>query len=160
MPIKTKLLLSTVFGCCSLLISAQSAQNSSGGNLNSASGSISFSTGNVFYREFSSSTGTLVPGTQHSYELTPTLGINENSISLEMKIFPNPVADKLTLTADSKNTKDLTYRLHSATGALLKTGQISERETIVDMTDFPSSTYFFSVQQAGKPLKNYTIIKK
>ena len=73
---------------------------STGGNATRNNATISYSVGQIAFNTFSSNTGTISEGVLQPYEIYIIIGIELTSISLDLKVFPNPTTNILNLTVD------------------------------------------------------------
>ncbi len=81
--------------CIPLIIQAQQGFVFAGGDATDASGSVSYSAGQVFFHTFSSGGGSLAEGLQQPYEISTITSIEEaEDIELLFSAYPNPVALK------------------------------------------------------------------
>ncbi|SFI42224.1 T9SS type A sorting domain-containing protein [Halpernia frigidisoli] len=155
---KILLLLFPVMGICA--INAQTSEITAGGNLTGSGGSASYAFGNVFYQPQSGSGGSTISGTQIPFEITSTLGIENDFINLQMSVFPNPVTDKLNLKIDAKNLQNYSYELFDAKGSKIQSKKTLSADSSVEMSSYPAGLYIFSVKENGTIIKTYKIIKK
>jgi hypothetical protein len=97
---------------------------------------------------------------QQPYEISSTVGVTEyDAITLDFEIYPNPTTDYLTLNVNDFPLDGLDYVLYDASGRVLRNSKIDQSNTIIQMIDFPESTYFLSVSNGGTVLKTFKIIK-
>ncbi len=82
-----------VFGS---FVFGQTSTNASGGGTSNASGSISYSIGQVTYQSVSNTSGSVNQGVQYAYEIS-TLSLEENALNLSLMAYPNPTQDLLNL---------------------------------------------------------------
>lgn len=153
------ILFSTVFFACAFVF-AQQQPVSSGGNATSSSGSVSYSVGQFAYQYTNGSSGSVNEGVQQSFEVSSTLGTENLDIHLEMQVYPNPVAEFLTLRISNHLLKKVNYRLYDVSGKLLKETSIKTNETQISFENYPKSSYLLQVFEADKILKIFKIIKK
>ncbi len=71
--------------------------------------------------------------------------INDES---KVRIFPNPVKNKLFINA---NDKDYFYQIYNASGQLVKKGKFENRET--DLTNLPTGVYILRINDAETVVK-------
>ena len=100
LSVKSKLLYSLMLIAHlmgALKISAQEAAVVTGGNGSGTGGSFSYSVGQIDYKYTIGVNGSEVQGVQQPYEISVVIGIHEESIELEMNVYPNPTIDFITL---------------------------------------------------------------
>lgn len=69
----------------------------------------------------------------------------------DLALFPNPATDKVFLkTSDNSSTATWTYQLKTATGQLLRRGQVNSR--VIDLRGLTSGLYFISVYDEKEEL--------
>jgi hypothetical protein len=144
-------------------LSAQDAILSSGGDISTASGLVSYSVGQVFYEFQSGTSGSVTYGVQQPYEIQVISGIEEaTEINLFISVFPNPATDFLTLKIDksfSIRNESLSYQLFSIQGKLLATKNLEASETGIAMNKFEPGIYLLKIIQGNKEIKTFKIIK-
>ena len=133
---------------------------SSGGDGNSAGGSVSYSIGQIAYQQAIGTGGSIIQGMQQPFEITATLGVENSESQLEMQIYPNPVSDILNLKIEKISIKNMQYRLYDLSGKLLKTEGVKSSLTQINLQNYQSSTYLLQVLNEAKVLKIFKIIKK
>ena len=158
MKIKSLLSLFPILGIG--LCHAQSATIASGGNATGSSGNVSYAIGNVFYQEISGSGGFASQGTQVFYEITSTLGVDQQNIDLQMSVFPNPVTDRLNLKIANKKIQNFSFELYDAKGSKIQNKKVFDQNTSIDMSGYPAGLYIFSVKDTDTVIKTFKIIKK
>jgi hypothetical protein len=146
------------------LLQAQEAITSTGNNATGTGGSVSYSVGQIVCNTISSvSYGSIAQGVQQPFEISVVSGIeDEDEINLMISVFPNPTGGFLTLNIDVSFTSDLKsldYKLYDMNGNLVKFKEITEYITSIDMSNFIPATYFLSVNDSGKVVKTFKIIK-
>ena len=142
-------------------LSAQGQQTATatGGNASGIGGTISYSVGQIVYTTISGTTGNIAQGVQQPYEISIMIGIEDNSINLELTAYPNPTAHFLTLNIGNNEPSTLNFQLYNITGILIESRKIiSSNETIV-MENLPASTYYLKVTKNNNVLKTYKIMK-
>ncbi|MBP1663704.1 MAG: Protein of unknown function precursor [Bacteroidetes bacterium] len=134
--------------------------NASGGNTGSASGSVSYSVGQVFYTTAFSTNGSVAEGVQQPFEISVLSGLEDVSgIDLFYSVYPNPTSGKLTLKIEKIETNQFAYQLFDVNGKMLRNDRLKESETNIEMFEFISSTYFLKVTKDKKEVKLFKIIK-
>jgi len=139
---------------------AQESIPASGGNALGSGGSVSYSVGQLVYTTTISADGSVAQGMQHAFEISTISGIEQGvGINLICSVYPNPTADFLTLKVENCKTENLTYKLYSISGKLLKSKKIESSETSIAMNNLDPTTYFLKVIDGIKELKTFKIIK-
>jgi hypothetical protein len=136
----------------------QTSVNAAGGDVSNATGSVSYSIGQVAYQSISNSSGSVSQGVQQAYVIT-TLDVVENALNLSLSAFPNPTQENLHLRVGNFNQEQLSYKLIDTEGKLLNQGEILTHETDLDMRQYAVATYFVEVHHAGKKVQSFKIIK-
>ena len=138
---------------------AQESANSAGGDATGSGGTVAYSVGQVVYTSNTGSSGTVVQGVQHAYEIF-TIGIKETDLNISLTAFPNPSTENLTLQISDYKNEKLTYQLFDMQGKQLNSGQVTAQQTQINMNGLPSATYFINVvNQENKKFKSFKIIK-
>lgn len=143
----------------SVLSFGQQALVSAGGNASGGSGNVSYSVGQVVYTTNGNANYSVSEGVQQPFEIS-TLTIDEYAAAdIKLTAYPNPTSGYLTLDIDSLETDGLQYTVFDINGKLLSEVTISNRQTTINFTSLPSSTYFIKVGAKGKNIKTFKIIK-
>jgi len=74
-------------------------------------------------------------------------------------LFPNPVQDELQLDIQIP-TEGLTYHIFDINGRLMRTERIHSATSTINMQDFRSGVYIFSIEQNGKQIQTFRVIKQ
>lgn len=88
----------------------------------------------------------------------------ENALSLgevktnEVLVYPNPVADQLTLILPSENT-NATFELYNQLGQLIFQSSVLSTQKSIDFQSFSNGIYFYKVTFQGEEIKG-KLIKK
>jgi hypothetical protein len=138
---------------------AQEGSVSLGLHMTDAGGSISYSIGQVAYTEATGANGTVNQGIQQPY-LINVIGVSElPGVSLSMIVYPNPVTAIVTLKVDGFLPENLNYSLSDASGKILRNQVVSEAETIIDVEQLATGTYYLQILDQSKPTNQFKIIK-
>jgi hypothetical protein len=154
----------TLISFCILgLLTPLQAQNTipaTGGNASGIGGSISYTVGQVVYTSNTGTTGSVTQGVQQPYEISVITGLEESKgIDLNCIAYPNPTIDFLTLKVGNCDKENLSYKLFDINGILLQNKKIAGNETIIDLSNLVSATYFLIVTDNNKEIKTFKIIK-
>ncbi|MCJ8292484.1 MAG: T9SS type A sorting domain-containing protein [Crocinitomicaceae bacterium] len=148
-----------LLGCSPFGLYAQETTLGGGGDA-TGNGSFSYSIGQVFYMTSYGTDGTASQGVQQPYEISSTVGVTEyDAITLDFEIYPNPTTDYLTLNVNDFPLDELDYVLYDVSGRVLDVRKINQNNTIIEMMNFPESTYFLKVSNGTTTMKTFKIIK-
>lgn len=153
-----KKLLSGGFILFYAILYGQMSVNASGGTVSNASGSISYSIGQVAYTSTSNASGSISQGVQQAYQIS-MLGMAENTLQFSLSVYPNPTSDKLNLMLAEYKQEKLSYHLYDTEGKKLQSGEIKNQQTILDMENLPTATYFVEVLLDSKQVQLFKILK-
>lgn len=155
---KKNLLLLAVLIAGGLEMSAQQATTTSGGEATGTGGTQSFSVGQVFYSQISSSSGSVNQGVQQSYVISTSLEHPDDLIQLELLAYPNPTQDYLHLKIEGQESKELRFRMLDLKGQILETGSAFNGTTI-NVQDYARSIYFLQIIESDQVIQSFKIVK-
>jgi len=141
-----------------LQVDAQENINSTGGKATGTGGTVTYSVGQTVFNTSSSETGTVMEGVQQPYEIFITTGIELATISLDLKVFPNPTTNILNLIVENEEN-ELSYQLFNIDGKILQSEEINSKETKIELLDLKQSSYFLRVIEKDQIVKTFKIIK-
>lgn len=146
--------------CTALPFNAQKAILATGSNATGSNGSASYSVGQIDY----SNKGTnnqIMEGVQQAYEIT-TLSTTETvgTDQKEILLYPNPFKDFIFLDFTTNDYRNSDYELFDSSGKLVKKDKIKESKSEFNFSDIPSAMYIIRINQNGKNIKTFKIIKK
>lgn len=136
---------------------AQISANSSGGTITSNGGSLDYSVGKLVYTTHTSTTGSLAQGVHHPFEITLVHTTEESNVTLS--VFPNPTSETLTLDVSEFKNENLSYQLINVNGISLKSSQIVEKQTQIDMKSLPTGTYIINIVGENQLKQSFKIVK-
>ena len=140
-------------------ISAQQAVTSGGGDGAGSGGTVNYSVGQVAFTSMVGSTGSVNQGVQQAYEIS-TVGVTVNqSISLQVTAFPNPVLSVLKLRIDEQDLQKFRFQLFDIAGKLVMEQPVSDTETMIQMENLANATYYLKVLNSTEEIKVFQIIK-
>ncbi len=137
---------------------SQDAICASGGSMSNASGSASFTIGQVVYISENNSNGSVCQGVQQSYQIT-TAGIMLVDVDFCFSVFPNPTTKQITLEVTRFENQTLNYVLEDAEGKLIQSNKIFNNHTDIDMSSLPVSTYILQVFKENIKVQSFKILK-
>jgi len=138
---------------------AQQAAVSSGGDATGSGGTVSYSVGQPVYTTNNGSTGTITQGVQQPYEIFIITGVEEKNIKLSVNAYPNPTEHFLTISVKNNEGRELSYQLTDITGKILVQQQLTDNTTDIMVSHLAAATYILSVNENGKELKSFRIVK-
>ncbi len=158
---KNKIFYLFTFSLLSLWeIKAQEAIISSYGVGTGTGGSISYSVGQVVYKNQIGSTGSMGVGVQQPFEISGVLGVDDFlGINMSLIAYPNPTTNFLNLTITNMDYKNLFYQLYDLNGRLLAHKKLTNNSTKITMKYLPSAVYYLKIINNLKPVKIFKIIK-
>lgn len=134
---------------------AQETTDATGGEAFGSGGTANYSVGQVLFSTVTGTTGSVSEGVQQPYELF-TVGLNDLGIQVEITAFPNPTTDHLIVSTKNSEVKLLELSLYDKQGRRLLTEQITQEETILQLSKLAPATYFLKVTDQQL---NYSTIK-
>lgn len=154
-----KVKLSVMFLVLGLTAQAQQATTATGGDASGSGGTVAYSVGQIVYTTNTGTTGSVAQGVQQAYEISIVLGIEDNSINLELSAYPNPTTDYLTLNVGNFELSTLNFQLFDISGKLVESRKIISSSETIAMENLPTATYFLKVSNNNKEVKTFKIIK-
>ena len=137
---------------------AQEGSLSTGGNVSSSGGSMSYSVGQVFSSIYQGDQGNIVEGYQQSYAIALLGGI-DNQLETSLSVYPNPTVASLTLKIVDYKEDNLSYKMFDLKGNMIASQSINAAETLIDMKELPAAVYFISIVDKKDLLKTFRVIK-
>lgn len=138
---------------------AQTAVLATGTTATGATGSVSYSVGQIAYSQKGANLE-ITEGVQQPYEII-TLAVDDTSVSEKnILLYPNPVRDYLKIDFGKENFQNSKYALFDSQGKMIKTGNLTQQKTELNMATLPSSVYLIQIFQDNKNIKVFKIIKK
>jgi hypothetical protein len=159
---KIKLIRILLFAGALLLASniyAQISVNTSGADASGNGGKVAYSIGQIFYTTNTDNAGVVSQGVQQTIQIS-NVGIKETSLNISLEVFPNPTTDDLNLKIKNFNGEKLSYQLYDMQGKLLKNGKILSKQTLIEMSNYPSASYTVNVVSSeNQNIQSFKIIK-
>ncbi len=157
--IHKKVKLSVLLLGLGLTAQAQQATTATGGNASGSGGTTAYSVGQIVYTTNTGTTGSVAQGVQQPYEISIVIGIEDNSINLELTAYPNPTTNFLTLNVSNAELSTLNFQLYDISGKLVESRKIISSTETITMENLPTATYFLKVTNNNKEVKTFKIIK-
>lgn len=139
-------------------VDAQKALLATGSNATGGNGSVSYSIGQI---DFTTKENQVMEGVQQAYEIT-TLSTTETAGSdrKDILLYPNPFKDFLFVDFTTNDYRNSEFQLFDSSGKLLKEEIIKESKSEFNFSALPSAMYIIRINQNGKNIKTFKIIKK
>lgn len=141
------------------LMKAQNALLATGTTATGATGSVSYSVGQIDYSA-KGANNEITEGVQQPYEIV-TLAVSEDgNTEKNISLYPNPVKDVLFVDFNQEKFSNSTYQLYDAQGKLIKNGNFSQKKNELNFSMLPASVYIIRIFSDNKMMKTFKIIKK
>lgn len=140
-------------------IQAQNSLSTAGGDAGAVY-TVSFTVGQILYASYGT-TQMISQGIQGPFDISLISGKEGTSeIILEAKAYPNPTTGFLNLKIGDYKTDELDFQLIDMNGTLFQADKIVGNETLIQMGNFKSGTYFLKISENNREVKTFKIIKK
>ncbi len=137
---------------------AQSTLLASGGKASGSSGSVTYSVGQITYKSFGNTNGSVSQGV-----LQPTLVITalESGVNEEISciVFPNPTSTTVNLKIENRSLENVFFQLYDLNGQLLQDQKVNATNTSISTENLANTTYLLKVRDGNLELKTFKIIK-
>lgn len=143
-----------------LNVSAQEVVVTSGNTVSGASGSVSYSCGQVFTSSNGDTLhGFATEGVMQTYEFL-TLSVSDSAIhiSLRCEVYPNPAREQIVLEL-SELIGNMHFELLDVSGALVKSGELTALQTSLPAEQWAVGMYFLRIYSSDRILQTIKIIK-
>ena len=118
----------------------------------------SYSVGQVFQETVIAGNNSIIQGVQQPFEIT-TLGVdNFASITVEMKVYPNPTSSILFLNFADFAKRSSSYELFDTSGKMIRNAKIQSKESQIDLQQSPSGIYILKVSAENVVLKTFKTV--
>ena len=154
-----KIKLSVLLLGIGITAQAQQATTATGGNASGSGGTVAYSVGQIVYTTNTGTAGSVAQGVQQPYEISIVLGIDNNSINLELTAYPNPTNNYLTLNIGKAEVSTLNFQLYDISGKIIESRKIISISETIAMENLPTATYFLKVSNNNNEVKTFKIIK-
>ena len=141
------------------IASAQEVVSSNGDSQSAAGYEVSWTVGEAVIATMIGSTNTLTQGFQQT-RLTVTAVTDLLYPGLEIKVFPNPTQEFITIRF-SEYIEDTRYSLYDLRGKLIENKLINSADTEIDLKKYASGQYILKLTNKSKqPIQTFKLIKK
>lgn len=150
-----------IFGLAHTL-NAQSGTVASGGDINTSSGTIAFSVGQIAYAPIVGESGDINPGLQQPFQFG-LVSTNDIRWGYALKLFPNPASQLmfLQLSSDAENLRehDFTAMVYDAAGHFLFSQKVVDVVTTFAISALPEAQYFIQILKDNTPVQSISFNK-
>ena len=140
-------------------LSAQNNTLAAGGVGTGASGSVSYSIGQIDYIAASGTNGKITQGLQQPYEILVMTGVTVTDVNLSASAYPNPTTDFVNLKVSNLSAATMMYVVYDMNGKLVKQEKLSGAETTISLSELSKATYILKVLDNNKEIKTFKIVK-
>ena len=110
---------------------------------------------NIFKTAYTNATGTITINVVQT-----VTSINEQSNVVNLKAFPNPMTDELSIELTTIEDRKLTYVLIDGLGRIVLTGNLNNSKTTINTSNLEQGFYSLSVtDEKGSSLKTIKLVK-
>ena len=147
-----------IFFLAGVMVSAQEVVSSNGDSKIAAGYEVSWTVGEAVIATMIGSTNTLTQGFQQT-RLTVTAVTDLLYPGLEIKVFPNPTQEFITIRF-SEYIEDTRYSLYDLRGKLIENKLINAADTEIDLKKYASGQYILKLtNKSRQAIQTFQIIK-
>ena len=121
---------------------------------------MSYSIGQLFYEPIVEAGYYVSQGLQHPLVFLYTETIGSEKMNEELKVYPNPVGEKLYLSNLSQDYQDLSVELFDLQGRILLSKIIYNEATEISMAPFERGIYILKVYQSKREINTIKVLKR
>ncbi|MHC1731796.1 MAG: T9SS type A sorting domain-containing protein [Bacteroidales bacterium] len=141
-------------------LQGQGTVPATGGTGIGSGGTVTYTVGQVAFSTLQWTNGFIIQGVQQPFEISTITGIQEETISLDYLVYPNPTSGILRLVISAPDPEKYRLQLFDQNGILLLNNKITESETEVSMEKLLPSIYFIRILRGSIEVKLFKIVKK
>jgi hypothetical protein len=141
------------------ILFAQQTVTTAGGNGNGTGGSVNYTVGQVTNKLLNNGNHSVSEGVQQPYEISTETGIELKDININIKAFPNPADDFLTININDLKSTNFSYKLYRINGKLISKGKIETTETKINLINLSPAVYILQITDSGQNVKIFKIVK-
>lgn len=140
-------------------LSAQQATVTTGGEAEGPSGSVSYSIGQVNDQFISDNDGLLSEGVQQPYELFIITDLDNPSLLISAKVYPNPTMEELMVEIQEGVTSGLYLEIYNSEGIVVKRQKMEAAVHRIQLQEYAAGIYYLHILDGHLPLKQFKIVK-
>lgn len=156
-----QVLISSLLFLSVVIASAQSDFVPVGGTATGASGSVTYTVGQIAVQGAGNGDKSVLEGVQQPYEIQ-TVGVDDYpGITLDAVVYPNPTRNYVQLRISNFDIPEqgLAAQLYDANGKLLEIYTVSDLLTQFDLSNYPTATYQLRVMDGKRVMKTFRVVK-
>ncbi len=140
-------------------LSAQEVITAQGDYFTASNGSLSWTLGEPITETFSNGSNDLTQGFQQT-KLIATL-VNNITSNINIQLYPNPVANYLTINLGFGFKTGIYYNLMDNQGKLIKIALLKNTKSVVDFSTYAKGVYLLNISSKDNQIiKTYKVIKQ
>ena len=136
-------ILISCFTVCNVL--SQSNIVTAGGDAASATGSVSYSIGQIDFQYSSSVDYSVSEGVQQAYSFDTALSINDIQYDFQLSIWPNPSVDEMNLEFTTNYELPLSLTVTDVKGAIVASQSVTQGQYSFDVNTWAAGTYYVNL---------------
>lgn len=148
--------------CSTETLLAQYAVLSTGGDITSASGTVSYSIGQVMYNHIDGEVGSLNQGVQQPHSFT-IVGIEDPSEETSWQLFPNPANEFVNIQMSTAphvgESQSYTARLYDLKGNLVTEKLLNDQINRISLLQCIDVMYIVQISDQQHTIQSYALIK-
>lgn len=144
---------------CSNLIHAQQSTVTTGGKAVGVNGSTTYSVGDLIIPANSGPGGSVGSGIQIPFEISLVTALPNTELILSASVFPNPTSNSVRLKIGDPFLNNYYFFLYDAFGNLLKSAQVRNETTEIDLTIYPKGIFLLTIKNKGRQATSFKIVK-
>lgn len=138
---------------------AQQQTVTTGGKATGINGSVTYSVGELIIPDSKGPGGSLSGGLQLPYEISVITSLPRIDMILSASVFPNPTTNTVQLKIADPFLSSYRYSLYDSEGRLLKSAQIRNTITEIELGSYSRSFFILTIQNNNRQLKSFKIVK-
>ncbi|QNA44580.1 T9SS type A sorting domain-containing protein [Lacibacter sediminis] len=156
---KSRLLIIPLLLLSFSALHAQQHTVTTGGKATGINGSVTYSVGELIIPDSKGPGGSLSGGLQLPYEISVITSLPRIDMILSASVFPNPTTNTVQLKIADPFLSSYRYSLYDSEGKLLKSAQIRNTITEIELGSYSRSFFILNIQNNNRQLKSFKIVK-
>lgn len=140
-------------------VSAQQATVTTGGEAEGPSGSVSYSLGQVSDQFTTDNDGILSEGVQQPHELFIITDLDNPSLLISAKVYPNPTMEELMVEIQEGVTSGLYLEIYNSEGISVQRQKMEATVHRIHLQGYAAGIYYLYILDGHIPLKLFKIVK-